>query len=82
MGELTYEKIAEVFTRAFSPEAMAEREREMGITHVDGISWFDAPVPPRWHRCKVQTAGLGAQRCACGAIRRSGLRHWMERNSR
>lgn len=28
------------------------------IEHRDGIEWHQAPIPPRWHRCKAQTRGL------------------------
>jgi hypothetical protein len=61
-------------------------------THTDGVWWDEAPLPRRWHRCKVQTTGVTerlevVQRCACGAVRiyRSGETDrgpWMERNSR
>lgn len=42
--------------------------------HLDGVKWFEAPVPRRWHRCTPQTrAWIGlftrVERCACGAIR-------------
>jgi len=55
--------------------------------HRDGVWWYDAPIPPRFHRCWVQTEGwIGFSqvwRCACGAIRNPGIsRRWMERNSR
>ncbi len=57
----------------------------------DGILWADAPLPRRWHRCKVWTApGPNAWkdrilqgfdgRCACGAIKWEG--HWMRKNER
>lgn len=50
-----------------------------------GVDWYDAPIPRRFHRCRVQTDGwvdfTHIQRCACGAIRiyDSG---WSDRNSR
>lgn len=57
-------------------------------THVDGIRWWEAPIPSIFHRCKTQTEGfLGGplgdrvQRCACGAIRRNDG-GWFERNQR
>ncbi|MCW2300614.1 hypothetical protein [Rhodococcus erythropolis] len=54
------------------------------IEHRDGIEWHQAPVPPRWHRCKAQTRGwmnlfTYIERCACGAIRRD-LGTWHDRN--
>jgi hypothetical protein len=56
------------------------------IEHVDGIWWYEAPRPRRWHRCKPWTSGWmdlfgRVDRCACGAIRYNG-RGWIERNSR
>lgn len=54
------------------------------LHHLDGVPWFEAPIPRRLHRCRVQTDGwVGlhqVQRCACGAIRAG--RRWRERNSR
>ena len=54
--------------------------------HIDGVTWFDAPRPHRWHRCKVQTWGVENgqryDRCACGAIRAVGGTGWFERNTR
>lgn len=42
------------------------------ISHRDGIPWYDAPVPPRDHRCFGQTSGwIGLTqyiRCPCGGI--------------
>lgn len=55
------------------------------LEDLDGVHWSDAPVPPRWHRCKAQTQGLlptgWVSRCACGAISKDG-RWWSRRNSR
>ena len=54
-------------------------------SHLNGVPWFEAPTPRRWHRCRAQTIGwLGfeqVERCACGAIRGGGYRTWLERNS-
>ncbi|MEV0830879.1 hypothetical protein [Nonomuraea rubra] len=36
--------------------------------HRDGLTWYDAPVPPRWHRCFAQSALGGTRRCPCGAM--------------
>lgn len=56
------------------------------IRHLDGVPWYSAPVPPRGHDCWPQTDGwIGlkqVQRCACGAIRGSEFRRWLDRNSR
>lgn len=68
-------------------EARERAERKMGMEHIDGVPWYDAPKPRRWHRCWVQTSAYvqfdRVERCACGAIRnpRFGSR-WAERNSR
>lgn len=55
------------------------------IYDFDGISWHEAPVPRRLHRCRPQTYGLIGfslyVRCACGAISPDGD-PWLERNSR
>jgi hypothetical protein len=54
------------------------------IEELDGIHWTDAPLPPRWHRCKPQTRGYATgefvQRCACGAVWILG--GWTNRNER
>lgn len=58
------------------------------VTHRDGVAWFDAPIPRRWHRCSPQTKGWHnltlVLRCACGAIGgyEYGRLVWDERNSR
>lgn len=56
------------------------------VQNLDGVPWFEAKRPRRWHRCKPQTRGQAGfagylERCACGAISREG-RHWFDRNSR
>jgi hypothetical protein len=55
------------------------------LEHLDGVPWMEAPIPRRWHRCWAQTKGLvgfdEVERCACGAIRNTRFRGWMERNS-
>jgi hypothetical protein len=54
------------------------------IEAIDGISWSDAPLPPRLHLCFPQTRGWFSlnytERCACGAIRLSAHGPWMEKN--
>ncbi len=56
---------------------------DVELHHKDGIEWYKAPIPPRFHRCRRQTWGWAGfnyiERCACGAIKFEG--HWMERNS-
>lgn len=42
------------------------------IEHRDGVAWFEAPKPFRWHRHRWQTRcphrdGHYVLRCACGA---------------
>lgn len=61
-------------------------DRSTSIEHLDGVAWFDAPLPSRFHRCTPQTKGwtywfTQTFRCACGAISFDG-KHWSERNSR
>lgn len=55
------------------------------LHHKDGLGWWKAPIPKRFHRCRVQTYGYlnltFIERCACGAMRMDGGR-WMARNSR
>ena len=47
---------------------MEKVERELGISHRDGVPWWEAPIPSRFHRCSAQTVSLvqGVARCACG----------------
>ena len=53
--------------------------------HLNGIPWYNATIPHRFHRCKPQTKGwlnwlTRIQRCSCGAI---NMGHgWAEKNSR
>ena len=55
-------------------------------SHLGGVAWHAAPVPPKRHECRVQTDGwIGFrqyQRCACGAIRGNIRPEWFDRNSR
>lgn len=54
------------------------------VAHLDDVPWYDAPLPRRWHRCRVQTRayiGEVVDRCACGAIRWNGKR-WHDRHLR
>lgn len=57
------------------------------ITDRDGISWHEAPLPPRRHRCEAWTKGQSGltlvERCACGGIRIGGpYGMWDEVNQR
>lgn len=52
--------------------------------HLDGVAWWEAPIPPLLHRCRPQSRGLVGTtrvfRCRCGAIS-PDARRWGERNS-
>lgn len=54
--------------------------------HVDGVAWYDAPLPPPGHQCRSQTTAYTGDaqvfRCACGALAFHEPIHWLERNSR
>lgn len=56
------------------------------IENREGVWWYKAPIPRRWHRCKPWTTGISNHRviyrCACGAIRVDPDGNWWERNSR
>lgn len=56
------------------------------LSHLDGVPWFEAPIPSRMHRCWPQTiAWLGLDqifRCPCGALRNTRFQGWLECNSR
>jgi hypothetical protein len=56
------------------------------FSNLDGVPWYEAPIPKRLHRCWPQTKGRYnyltlVERCACGSIRRPDG-PWIERNSR
>lgn len=59
---------------------------EWRIEHRDGISYEDAPLPRRWHRCSPWTTGRKPSgvifRCACGAIAYSDTSEWFWVNDR
>lgn len=61
---------------------------ETEMFHLNDMPWWEVIVPPRWHRCVVQTIGVvnyfdRVERCGCGAIRNPRISgHWTERNSR
>lgn len=56
------------------------------IHHAKGVPWDQAPIPNRWHMCKVQTWGFISNtlfsRCPCGGIRRGLAGYWVDRNTR
>lgn len=51
--------------------------------HLNGVKWFDAPLPRWWHRCAAQTRAWSGmtrvERCACGAARIDGG-SWINKN--
>lgn len=56
---------------------------------LNGVPWWDAPIPHRLHRCTVQSRGwinwlTRVERCACGAIRIDGRfgSGWHRKNER
>lgn len=56
------------------------------MTHTNGVPWYEAKIPMRIHRCKIQTTGMVGfefvHRCACGAIKMARYPGWAEKNSR
>lgn len=77
------------FTRQADPAAYERTELGTDyVEHLDGVDWFYADVPPRWHRCWPQTRGWVSvyrelvERCACGSLRFDGHGPWVDRNSR
>jgi len=59
------------------------------VRNLDGVSWHDAPIPKKRHRCWVQTWGTinwfdDVYRCPCGASARAGRGGWgwVEKNTR
>ena len=71
------------------PRPTSDRWDAPEMEHLDGVSWLDAPIPHRIHRCWAQTRGwIGfslIERCACGGVRHHGPRRarlWLEKNSR
>jgi hypothetical protein len=60
---------------------------QLNTWNLDGVWWYEAPKPRRFHRCRVQTfgylrSGATVERCACGGIRMDSLGPWIDRNSR
>lgn len=67
-------------------ETIASVDAVVAAASLDGIPWYEAEIPCRWHRCKTQTKGYAGSftvyRCACGAIRLNGRGPWRDKNSR
>lgn len=67
---------------------LAEIEKDIATATADREPmWYDAPLPPRLHRCQtatqgVMTTGTHVRRCACGAAQLDNSGIWIERNSR
>lgn len=63
---------------------------DVKVEHLDGVPWYEAPVPPLDHECWSQTVGwIGLNqwtRCACGALGKANLRtgrfDWDYKNER
>lgn len=90
MNAMAYAQMSDEQRRAFllrdQPWLKSYSDGTEYLEHVNGVHWFDAPKPWRWHRCRPQTRGfiLGdfIERCACGGLRYDGHGPWIERNSR
>lgn len=58
------------------------------LEDLDGVDWFRAPIPHRWHSCRPQSRGTNkygyVERCACGGynIRAADKPVWTYRNTR
>jgi hypothetical protein len=56
------------------------------VHHENGVPWWEAKLPRRWHLCYVQTWGLVDgwmfARCPCGADRIDVAGYWHNKNSR
>lgn len=75
--------------RAMTPAQMADQlgALQAEMTARQGGTWYNAPLPRRWHRCRPHNTGIVSgglvERCACGGIRLGGAPHpWLERNAR
>lgn len=81
----TFKQQLAAMMERFEKERQLEDEEEKRNS-LNGVPWHEAPLPPRIHKCFVQTRGwIGfdeVHRCACGAIRNPRFGgHWLERNS-
>lgn len=56
------------------------------MSNRDGVFFLDAPMPRKWHRCKIQTTARTRNgtihRCACGGMRVGVLGFWNYKNTR
>jgi hypothetical protein len=78
-------------TRRVDPSmTTTETRHPAGVTHLDGVPWYTAPIPPAGHDCWPQSRHhnddgvLWLERCPCGAAR---VHHptaggWIDRGSR
>jgi len=69
-SEPRYQQATEPGLRLFG--VSSEPERKMPIWNLDGIEWFEADPPPRFHEHWAQTVGRldlrsTIYRCPCGA---------------
>jgi hypothetical protein len=66
----------------FAPDPLNEKSGpKTELYHRDGVPWFDATKPRRFHRHTVQTYAYVdyftlIERCACGATRIDGRSRW------
>lgn len=71
-----------IFSGIFRDYERDPIERELGIRHADGTTWWNkAPLPRYWHRCRPWTTSPEVHRCPCGGLRHVGDRFWIYRNS-
>ena len=90
MRKANYEKIAQMLAdeKHWVPAETNTLDFKLEVYHLDGIPWFMAQLPNRFHSCKPQTIGYinyfdYVERCACGAIRlRSHGHDWSSKNDR
>lgn len=68
-------RVAEVWRKGRELDA-----RLRASMHRDGVAWYDAPLPRRWHHCFAQSSLNGVQRCPCGAMNRGA--GWAFKNER
>jgi hypothetical protein len=72
------------------PEPVSVEIFDGGMLRIEtrcGLYWDQAPLPPRFHRCRPWTVGFDGlkpptRRCACGAISFADIPGWSEKNAR
>jgi hypothetical protein len=84
-GESDLDRMKAEYERAHGVEP-GPFKPNLSIVHLDGVTWWDAPVPPSKHACWAQTLGNlkpleTIRRCACGSLSYDG-QYWMDRNTR